>query len=149
MQVPTPFPQWLKHQLLAIPVGLRLMACALHLVSITALSLMPPWLFPAPIVQVPGADKWVHLAMYGLLGALLRWTVERQGGCPPVCQGLPLAAAVYGLIMEFLQLRFSGGARMFSWGDAAANLAGAVLFWYAAGRFLGNRPMREGSGETE
>ena len=45
--------------------------------------------------------------------------------------------------MEFLQLEFSGGARMFSWGDAASNLAGAFLFWSVAGRFLGKREIQD------
>lgn len=134
------FPQRFRTWLLACPVPLRRRACAIHLALITALSLVPSWLFPPSPVSVPGMDKWVHVAMYGVLGTLLRWAAEPgEGEVPPFRRWLPLAAAGYGLLMEFLQLVFGGGTRMFSWGDAAANLAGAVLFWHAAGWLIRGR----------
>ena len=105
---------------------------------IAVLSLLPAWLFPPSLAQIPGVDKWVHMAMYGVLGALLRWAAAARPGWR-MHLALPLAAAGYGLLMEILQLGIGGPGRMFSWGDAAANLAGAVVFWLAAGRLLGNR----------
>lgn len=81
-------------------------------------------------------DKWAHLAMYGVLGALMRWTAG-PGKPSPAARWLPVAGAGYGLLMEGLQRWIGGAGRMFSWGDAAANLAGVVLFWMAAGRVLG------------
>ena len=132
-------PRW-RVRLRAAPFGVRRLACAIHLAAITLLSLIPAWLFPPSLAQIPGADKWAHGAMYGLLGALLRWAAEEEGKASPSPWGWPLAAAGYGLLMEFLQLQIGGGTRMFSWSDAAANLAGAVACWHAAGRILGNRP---------
>lgn len=130
-------PRW-KARLLATPVRIRRWICAVHLGLIALLSLVPVWLFPPSVAQIPGVDKWAHGAMYGLLGALLRWAIG-NGPLSPASRGLPLAAAGYGLLMEFLQLWFSGGTRMFSWNDAAANLVGAVVFWHGAGRVLEKR----------
>ena len=127
--------------LLACPQGIRRTVCAVHLAAIAVLSLLPAWLFPPAAAGIPGIDKVVHAAMYGVLGALFRWAAGPK--VSPAGRWLPAAAAGYGLLMEFLQLEFSGGARMFSWGDAAANLAGAFLFWSVAGRFLGKREIQD------
>jgi VanZ family protein len=121
-------------------MGLRRLACAIHLVLIAVLSLLPVWLFPPSLSRVPGIDKWVHVAMYGLLGALLRWAAGPGDG-PPPGRWLPVAAVGYGLLMEFFQLVFSGGARSFSWGDAVANGVGAILFWFWTGKVLQQRKM--------
>lgn len=110
-------------------MGIRRLACVIQLVLITVLSLLPAWLFPPEISRVPGIDKWVHVAMYGLLGALLRWAVAEKKNEAWASLWFPVAAAGYGLLMEFCQLAFSGGSRTFSWGDAAANLAGVVAGW--------------------
>lgn len=117
------------------PARVRVGLCAAHLALITALSLVPAWLFPPSLAEIPGVDKWAHAAMYGLLGALLRWA--HGGGGAAARHGLPLAAAAYGLLMECLQLQLGGGTRMFSWGDAAANWIGAVAGGHAAGRGMG------------
>lgn len=133
------FPARWRTWLLACPRGIRRGACAIQLVLIAVLSLLPPWLFPPSITRIPGMDKWIHGAMYGLLGALMRWAAGQEKA-PAASWWLPLAGAGYGLMMEFLQLHLSGGIRTFSWWDAAANLVGVVAFWYGAGRFLANRP---------
>ena len=99
--------------------------CAAHLGLIAVLSLVPAWLFPPTVAQVPGIDKWAHLGMYGVLGALFRWAAGtgRRGGT------LPAAGIAYGLLMELLQMWIGGGTRMFSWGDVAANAAGVGAGW--------------------
>ena len=122
--------------LLSCPMRIRRWACAGHLALIATLSLLPARLFPPSIPRVPGMDKWAHLAMYGVLGALLRWAAG-PGKPSPAARWLPVAGAGYGLLMEGLQLWIGGAGRMFSWGDAAANLAGVILFWVAADRVLG------------
>lgn len=124
----------MRSALLAVPRAVRRWACAAHLALIAVLSLLPGWIFPASASRIPGLDKWVHAAMYGVLGALLRWAAGAKVG--PAGRWLPLAGGGYGLLMEFLQRWISGGSRTFSWGDAAANLAGVVLLWMAAGRIL-------------
>ena len=93
----------------------------------------PAWLFPPSPPGIPGIDKAVHVGLYGVLGVLLRWAA----GPWAATLWLPAAGAGYGLLMEFLQPWIGGAGRTFSWGDAAANLAGVGLFWLAAGRFLG------------
>lgn len=93
-------------------------------------------MFPPAAAGIPGIDKIAHVAMYGVLGALLRWAAEPRAETRAACW-LPVAGGAYGFLMELLQLWLGGGSRSFSWADAAANLAGVALFWIAAGRFLG------------
>ena len=126
----------LKLRLLACPLRVRRWACAGHLALIAFLSLVPAWLFPPSVSAIPGIDKWAHVAMYGVLGALLRWAAG-PAATARAARWLPVAGVAYGFLMELLQLWISGGGRSFSWADAAANLVGVVLCWGAAGRFLG------------
>lgn len=127
---------------LVAPLGLRWTVCGVHLALIAVLSLLPAWLFPPAPEGIPGIDKVVHLAMYGVLGLLLRWAADaRPAG--PAGWGWPLAGAVYGMLMEACQLWLTAGGRSFSWGDAAANLAGVVAAWSAAGWLF---PRRGGNG---
>mgnify|MGYP003609286336 CR=1 FL=1 len=126
----------LKAWLVSCPMRIRRWVCAGHLALIAVLSLVPTWLFPPSISRVPGIDKWAHVAMYGVLGALLRWAAGPLAATR-IFRWLPVAGVAYGFLMELLQLWISGGGRSFSWADAAANLAGVVVFWGAADRFLG------------
>ncbi len=119
---------------MACPLWIRRLACGGHLALIAILSLLPARLFPPSDVSIPGMDKLVHLAMYGFLGVLLRWEAQREGGRS--AGSWRLAGAIgYGLLLEFFQM-LGGGGRMFSWGDAAANAAGVLLFWAGAGRWF-------------
>lgn len=130
------FTSRLKLRLLACPLWIRRWVCASHLALIAVLSLVPAWLFPPSVSRIPGIDKWAHVAMYGALGALLRWAASPAAAARS-SHWLPVAGVAYGFLMELLQLWISGGGRSFSWADAAANLAGVVLCWVAAGRLLG------------
>jgi hypothetical protein len=102
------------------------------MVLIAVLSLLPARLFPPSDASIPGTRQ-----------ARASGDV-RLSGCPAALGGQPgggaaagswrLAGAIgYGLLMEVFQL-LGGGGRMFSWGDAAANAAGVLLFWAGAGR---------------
>ena len=126
----------LKTRLMACPMRIRQGVCVAHLILIAVLSLLPAWVFPPSPAGVPGIDKAVHVAMYGVLGALLRWAAG-PWAATRAARWLPLAGAAYGFLMEVLQPWIGGAGRSFSWGDAAANLAGVGLFWLAAGRYLG------------
>lgn len=117
------------------PAKVRWTLCCLHLALIAGLSLMPAWLFPPAPARFPGLDKIVHLAMYGVLGVLLRWAAEERPN-QVTGWGLPLAGAGYGFLMEACQLWLSSGGRSFSWADAAANLLGVVAAWLATGRII-------------
>lgn len=124
----------LKTWLGGCPLAWRRRICAAHMVLIAVLSLVPAWLFPPALAEVPGLDKWVHGALYGLLGALLRWAAGNRPGAG--AWRWPVAGAGYGLLLEWLQLAMCGGTRAFSWGDAGANLAGVVGFWLLADRAM-------------
>lgn len=126
----------LEEWLFACPLWVRRGICAAHLAAIAVLSLAPAWLFPPSPPGLPGIDKAVHVGLYGVLGALLRWAAGAWGE-RRAALALPAAGALYGLLLELLQPWLGGAGRAFSWGDAAANLAGVGLFWVAAGRFLG------------
>ena len=110
--------------------------CAAHGALIAALSLMPAWMFPPSASRIPGFDKVVHAAMYGGLGALLRWAAGGKS-ILPAARWLPAAGAGYGLLMELLQPWIGGAGRTFSWGDAWANLAGIAVGWIVADRLAG------------
>lgn len=98
--------------------------------AIPFLSLAPPALMPelGLLSFIPHLDKWVHGAMYGAQTFLLigAWRSFRPGSRPRAWLGLALASALYGLLMELLQLTLTN-CRHFSWADAAANAAGALL----------------------
>ena len=117
------------------PRSLRRWICTAHLALIAVLSLVPSWLFPPSVAQVPGIDKWVHVAMYGVLGVLLRWVTGAKASLADWWR--PAAGAGYGLLMEVLQLWLGGGTRSFSWADALANLAGVTVFWLLTYKFMG------------
>lgn len=119
-----------------VPLVVRRWVCGGYLVLIAVLSLVPAWLFPPSVSQIPGIDKWVHVAMYGVLGALLRWA----SGLPAPARAsrwLPAAGALYGVLMEVLQLTLSGASRGFSWGDILANTVGIAVGWLVMRRLLG------------
>lgn len=121
--------------MLSFSLRIRRILCVLDLAVIAVLSLVPAWLFPESVTRIPGIDLWAHLLMYGSLGFLLRWAAGPEP-LPAAARWLPAGAAAYGLLMEVLQLLVSSGSRCFGWDDAAANLAGAILFWWAAGRIF-------------
>ncbi len=124
---------------LGVAISVRRRICATYLMVLAALSLMPMWLFPPSISQIFGIDKLIHVGLYGILGALLRWAVEEEKKGWTRGWILPLAGAGYGWLMECCQYGFSGGARSFSWGDAGANLLGVMLFWGWAGQKISSR----------
>ncbi|MGD9780940.1 MAG: VanZ family protein [Kiritimatiellia bacterium] len=123
--------------LTAVSFVVRRWLCAAHLALIAALSLLPAWMFPPSASGFPGIDKVVHAAMYGLLGALLRWAAGRES-IPPAARWLPAAGVGYGLLMEVLQRGIGGTGRAFSWGDVLADLAGVAAGWIAAERLAGH-----------
>lgn len=77
-------------------------------------------------LDFPWADKLFHFVLYAVTGALFLVTFEREGR--PFIRRNALVAAVvaaaaYGLIMEYAQGYTV--ARHFEWADAGVNAAGA------------------------
>lgn len=95
--------------------------------AVTALSLLPAWLFPPSLPTFFGADKLAHFGIYGTWGVLMRLGYGRRWTAPA-------AGAAWGLLMELSQGWLAGGGRSFEWSDALANLLGIGLGWLAAGR---------------
>jgi VanZ family protein len=103
-------------------------AVILTLTSIPASDLAPVGAF-----AFPGADKLVHVGMYGVLGALL----ARAVGVPPSPRTLGrllLGVLLFAAVDEWHQ-RFIPG-RSADVLDLVADLAGATLGVAAAARFL-------------
>jgi VanZ family protein len=109
----------------------RLALTTLYLLVIPLLSLIPPpfvaAMTPDVVGSVPNADKGVHAILYAILTALLIWTNTGRGG--PVTRRrfwfLAAAAAVYGLLMEWLQgFTETRSCDLF---DGLANAVGALL----------------------
>jgi VanZ family protein len=93
--------------------------------TIFVLSSFPGSAYPA--TDVIGADKMVHLALYGLLAALCARGFGRgtRWPGPLVWIAAAMLASVYGMSDEFHQ-RFVPG-RNSDWADVLADTIGAVL----------------------
>ena len=77
-------------------------------------------------VRVPGADKVVHLLLFGALAATARL---RFGGARSVLAAVVAYAVVSELVQALLLSRRSGDLL-----DLVADLLGVALGWWAAGR---------------
>ena len=77
--------------------------------------------------RVPGMDKMIHAVLYGVQTILLiaAWRTRNRPIGRALLINVALASGAYGLLMEVLQ-RVLTDCRVFSWGDVAANLAGAL-----------------------
>ena len=110
--------------------GLLLAAAGGWTAAIPLLSLVPPSMMPSLgfLGRIPHVDKWIHAGIYGLQTVLFiaTWQAFRPGARWRGWAGLALASSLYGLLMEVLQRRLTE-VRTFSWGDVAANAAGALL----------------------
>ena len=77
--------------------------------------------------NIPHADKYVHLLLFGLLCLLWLPVWQKIKATRPVWV-LMLLLSGYGLLLEWVQLRFAEG-RSFSWLDWVADTAGVLLGW--------------------
>ncbi len=74
----------------------------------------------------PGADKVVHLVLFGLLAATTRWSFGRV---PAALAAVLAYAALSEVVQGLLLAERSGDVR-----DLVADTAGALLGWRAARR---------------
>ena len=113
--------------------ALRLSACVLYSGLIVMLSLLPQPALAHTGPRIPFADKAAHFILYAVYAWMLRRALP--GLCaagPGPWLGLVMFCTLYGTGMEMLQLLVRAAERSFSWGDIAANCAGAA----AAAAFL-------------
>jgi VanZ family protein len=125
MSAASPPPPRLAPGLVRLGVLLTLVALPI----LTGLLLMPGQEGPA---MIPGLDKVFHFI--GFFGLVLPFAMVR----PQQAWIAALVAAGYGGVIELIQPSFGRGAE---WGDAFANLAGAMSA-AAMGRWLHPRLAR-------
>jgi VanZ family protein len=111
------------------PVRLGIGLTILALLILTAVLLMPGKEGPSPI---PGLDKVFHFV--GFFGLVLPLATA----LPRLAWTAAAVAAAYGGVIEIIQPSFGRGAE---WGDAVANLAGALAA-ATLGRWLHPRLFR-------
>ena len=79
--------------------------------------------------DVPLADKWTHMVMYGFLALVVWWETVRRGPCPSwsylLVVGLLLPIALGGLL-EILQSTLTT-YRSGEWLDFVADALGALV----------------------
>lgn len=85
----------------------------------------------SPLLDLPGADKVLHAAVYGVLGALVARAAAGAGRRRAILLG-GLAGLVCGMLDEWVQGHVPGRTR--SWADLLADTAGALCGAYL-GRF--------------
>jgi VanZ family protein len=93
-----------------------------------------PWLLPDPNLAIGyiSWDKIEHAVAYCGLFLLLMFVYKNHKQPGMVSFTVLLACSLVGILLEYCQLLFTSN-RMFSYGDAGANVFGAVLgvalFW--------------------
>lgn len=101
----------------------------LWLVAATYLFLMPTdGLDTTPLINIPYADKWVHVAVF--FGLLQLWLIPlylRSRAWPKKRVWLALLAAVaYGIVIEIIQGKYTAHRSADAW-DVVADTTGALL----------------------
>lgn len=88
----------------------------------------------------PQQDKLGHLALFGALAALVRWSIPLGWGRG--WKRIAVAAAVigYGVATECIQPRISGAGRAFEWLDIAMDSLGGVFGLWLCGRLERRTP---------
>jgi VanZ family protein len=95
------------------------------------------------VFLVPGVDKVVHFLMYGFMVLLVRWALAERGRFKFAPWAVIGGASAYGLTMEIAQGLLVQYQRSFEWSDAAANAAGAAVFWWFTAFLFARREKAE------
>ena len=106
----------------------RWLICGLYAAGILFLSILPAGALAGTWELFLHQDKVLHALTYGGWAALMGWALQRQLRRRPAARllAIVLTTAAYGALMEILQGSLAGIQRDCSWGDALANLAGAI-----------------------
>ncbi|MDD5267286.1 MAG: VanZ family protein [Methylococcales bacterium] len=114
-------------------------ALVIYVVILAFLSLNP-WFLPDPSVAIGyiSWDKIEHAVAYCGLSLLLILVYKNYKQPGMVSLIVLLACSLVGILLEYFQFWFTSN-RMFSYGDAGANVFGAVLgvalfwcYWFVA-----------------
>jgi VanZ family protein len=82
----------------------------------------------------PFQDKIVHLAIFGILAALIRWSIPSPWGRGWKGVVVVLVLILYGIGTECLQALFPSLGRSFEWADILVNFIGVVAGTVLCGR---------------
>lgn len=74
--------------------------------------------------ELIAADKFAHALVYAIFAVLLYQVLENSRNAPKIVT--VVTAALYGVLMEFLQ-HFSSTGRAYELADMAANTIGALM----------------------
>ena len=113
-------------------------------------SLTPARNLPLSLPAFAHADKLCHFLIYGILAALLAWSMHLPALSPGSAKRCVLAAIVlttiYGALMELGQGLLKQAGRSFSVGDLLANALGAAVFVLG---YLAVRPGRPATSDPQ
>jgi hypothetical protein len=114
----------------------RLLAATAWLILVTILLCIPGSTLPKdPFLAAIQADKWVHMALFGILCFLFDRIMIKQGLSFKAQTRsfllISMAGIAYGVLMEFVQ-KYWVVNRSFEIGDTVADALGCILAYFAA-----------------
>lgn len=109
------------------PAPARRAVTLVFLVGVNWLLLAPVSTFREVHEYFPHQDKFSHLAIFGLLTGLTRWSIPAWWGKGRMRLPLLLALVFYGLATEWLQLLIPSLGRNFEWADLMFDSMGVAL----------------------
>ena len=112
-------------------------------VLVNLLLLAPAQTFRDVSQIFPFQDKIVHLAIFGILAALIRWSIPNPWGRGWKGGLVRLVLMSYGTGTECLQALFSSLGRSFEWADILMDCIGIVLGTLVCGWLDDSRPRAE------
>ena len=125
--------------LLSVRQPIRFLIVVIYVLSIVALSLLPPQDLPK-IPLFKGADKVIHIMMYFIFSILFCWAIRTEINFYRLILVISVTI-VWGIFMEYLQLKMHMG-RSFDPNDILANSFGVVsgVFIYLMALFKMHSP---------
>ena len=109
------------------PASARRAVTLVILIGVNWLLLAPVSTFREVHEYFPNQDKLAHLAIFGLLTGLTRWSIPAWWGRGRMRLPLLLVLVSYGVAIEWLQLLIPSLGRNFEWADLLFNSMGVAL----------------------
>ena len=116
-----------RQRLQRTPYPARHLVAAAFIAAVTFASLLPGRVIEQVPIHIVFFDKLVHFAMYGIMAALLFWSVREPRRRLERVAAIHLFCSLYGVFMECLQGFLTSLGRSFSLADMLFNAAGAAV----------------------